>query len=161
MLSTRLTKKSPRGGYELLESRSLAILHGVGTFQEKVLDRLVVHLQAQGFAGIKRGHIIFLAALDCDANYAANVARTLNVSRQAVHKNVRELEAAGWLETCKNPSLQNQRTIHFSKEGERMMSLARRFFAELDAELLAVVGDVGLGAIEALLRYSFDTLAEE
>jgi len=150
-LSTRLTRKSPQAGYELLESRSLAILYGLDAFQDRVLDQLVENLTAQGFEGIKRGHITFLAALDCDANHAANVARRLNISRQAVHKTVRELEVKGWLETQKNPDLRNQRTIHFTHEGERMMSLARHFFFELDDRLLATVGDKGLACVETLL----------
>ncbi|WP_162946889.1 MarR family winged helix-turn-helix transcriptional regulator [Ruegeria sp. EL01] len=153
-MSTKLTRKSPRAGYEMLESRSLSLLYEMDSFQERILDRLVERLCSEGFAGIKRSQITFLAALDCDANHAANVARRLNISRQAVHKTVRELEAAGWLETFQNPNLQNQKAIHFTVEGERMVSFARRFFFDLDNELCAAIGDDTLRAIEALLNYS-------
>ncbi|MEE2810975.1 MAG: MarR family winged helix-turn-helix transcriptional regulator [Pseudomonadota bacterium] len=153
MLSTELTRKSPRAGYDLPDSRSLAIVAMMEPFQKRVLEKLVDFLKSHGFVDLKPSQITFLAALDCDENHASNVARALGVSRQAVHKSVKEMEAAGWLETLPNPTLKNQRTIHFTKEGERMMSLARRLFFDLDKELLEAVGNDGLSAIERLLRF--------
>ena len=129
-------------------------------FQDRVVSQLVEQLRSQGFEGVKHGHITFLAALDCDANHAANVARKLRISRQAVHKTVRELEAFGWLETGNNPKLQNQKTIHFTSEGERMMSLARQFFFDLDKLFDARVGDNGFQAIETLISFTFDAEKE-
>ncbi|MDF1671289.1 MAG: MarR family winged helix-turn-helix transcriptional regulator [Roseovarius sp.] len=155
-MSTKLTRMSPRAGYELLESRSLSLLFGMDTFQARVIDQLVESLRGQGFSDVKRSQVSFLAALDCDANHAANIARNLRISRQAVHKAVRELEAIGWLETAPNPDLQNQKTIHFTNEGERMMSLARRFFFELDALIVAEVGDEGMDFVQRLLNFAPD-----
>lgn len=151
-MSTKLTRKSPRAGFELLESRSLAILFGISSFQDKIVEQLVESLRQQGFEQVKRAHINFLAALDCDANHAANIARKLRISRQAVHKAVREIETIGWLETGRNTELQNQKTIHFTEEGERMMSLARRFFFELDEMLVAEIGEDGLATVQKLLN---------
>ena len=132
-MSTKMTT-SPHG-YELAESGSLALVQAIGSFQSRLLDWLVDELHQEGFKSLTGSMLSFLGALDCGENHAAALARTLNVSRQAIHKQVRELETLGWLTTRPHPSLGNQRVIVFTQDGERMMSVARARFARLDEAL--------------------------
>lgn len=135
-----------------MDSRALALTQSLRGFQERVAGYLLAGLAQRGFPQVTAAQLSFLGALDCGENHAAAIARTLGVSRQAVHKTVRELEAAGWLETSPDAAFGNQRVIRFTVEGERMMAEARRLFADLDDRLAARFGDDALEAALAVAR---------
>lgn len=127
-------------GFDLADSGSLSLIHAIGGFQSRLLDWLVSELRNEGFKDLTGAMLSFLGSLDCGENHASALARTLGISRQAIHKQVKELEALGWLRTTPHPDKGNQRVIIFTAEGERMMSVARKKFAELDAKLEAALG---------------------
>lgn len=152
-MSTKLTRKSPQAGYTLVDSHALALTQGMGVFSDRMVGWLLHRLSKEGFEGLKANQLTFLGSLDCGANYAAEVARSLGITRQAVHKTVRELEKAGWLETRPDDTLGNQRLIVFTNEGERMMARARDHFLELDDLLLSKFGEKSLAEFKQLLDF--------
>lgn len=162
MLSTKLTRgeiaknvrKSPSAGYDLLESQSLALTQGISAFQSRISSWLLKQLEKQGFEGLTASRLSFLGALDCGTNHAANLARSLDISRQAVHKTVRELEGLGWLKTQPDKEMGNQKIIIFTPEGERMMACARKLFFDLDNVLLEQIGKKGLQNLEKFLQFN-------
>lgn len=152
-MSTKLTRKSPTAGFELVESHALALTQATEPFRERMVAWLLSRLLNDGFDGLKANQLTFLGSLDCGVNFAAELARTLRISRQAVHKTVRELETAGWLATRPDEKLGNQRVIVFTEEGERMMSHARAHFLELDTLLLREFGEEKLVELQSLLSF--------
>ncbi len=139
-MSTKLTtesRKSPQAQFDLPNSHSLSLTMAMDDFQKRMIDWLLARLIDQGFTDLSAGHLTFLGALDCGPNHAAELARGLGISRQAVHNKIKELESLGWLQTVSDTELGNQRVILFTTEGERMMSCARQHFAKLDDALLS------------------------
>lgn len=139
-MSTKLTtesRKSPLAQFDLPNSHSLSLTMAMDDFQKRMIDWLLARLIDQGFTDLSAGYLTFLGALDCGPNHAAELARGLGISRQAVHKKIKELESLGWLQTVSDTELGNQRVILFTTEGERMMSCARQHFAKLDDALLS------------------------
>ena len=118
-----------------------------------MVDWLLVQLEADGFGTLKAAQLSFLGTMDCGANFGSELARTLGISRQAVHKTVRDLEQAGWLRTQKNENLGNQRVIEFTDEGERMMACARKHFLRLDEQLEERFGESELNTFFELLAF--------
>ena len=151
-MSTKLTT-SPVAGYELVNSLSLQLLQEMSAFQTRLASWLLNRLHHNGFDQLTLSQLQFLGLLDCGTNHAANLARDLGISRQAVHKIVRELENLGWLETLPDPTLGNQKTINFSIEGERMMALARQYFQQLDRELIEFNGVDDLNRMIRILTF--------
>jgi DNA-binding MarR family transcriptional regulator len=149
-LSTKLTTSS-RAGYSLVDSRALKLVRDIGDFREMVIGWLVGQLKKDGFDLVTPRHLLFLGELDCGTNHAAELARKLGVTRQAIHKSVAELERHGWLESGAHPLLGNQKTIVFTHEGERMMAAARTHFAALDVILLDRIGAEPLATLESAL----------
>jgi len=152
-LSTKLTKKSPLAGYDLAASHALALTQSSEMFQQRIVAWLLLKLAEDGFDELKASQLSFLGSLDCGTNYAAELARALGITRQAIHKTVRELEGAGWLATKPNAQLANQRAITFTTEGERMMSRARLHFLELDTILIKQFGEDSLATLGRLLAF--------
>jgi len=152
-MSTKLTRVSPNAGYDLVESRALALTQATDVFRDRMVTWLLSRLHQDGFPDLKAGQLTFLGSLDCGVNFAAELARTLRISRQAVHKTVRELEHAGWLTTRPDETLGNQRVIVFTDEGERMMSCARSHFLSLDELLTKEFGNDSLEALMSVLDF--------
>jgi DNA-binding MarR family transcriptional regulator len=152
-MSTKLTRKSPTAGYDLDESHALALTQATEVFRDRMIVWLLSKLTNDGFEGLKASQLTFLGSLDCGVNFAAELARTLRISRQAVHKTVRELETAGWLATRPDEKLGNQRVIVFTEEGERMMSHARAHFLEFDTLLLREFGKERLVEFQGFLSF--------
>lgn len=152
-MSTKFTRRSPKAGYELVDSRALALIQATDSFRDRMVVWLISKLHEDGFPGLTAGQLTFLGSLDCGANFAAEVARTLRISRQAVHKTVKELEGAGWLATRPDDVLGNQRVIVFTDEGERMMSCARAHFLSLDDLLAERFGEVALANLMLVLDF--------
>lgn len=157
-MSKKLTTKSPAAGYDLVNSHALALTQAAESFRGRMTHWLLDKLKEDGFDALKANQLSFMGSLDCGENFAAALARSLGISRQAVHKTVRELETAGWLKTRPDDALGNQRVIVFTQEGERMMACARGHFLALDAMMEQSFGPQNLADLAALL--DFDPSAE-
>ncbi|MEP4197296.1 MAG: MarR family winged helix-turn-helix transcriptional regulator [Aliishimia sp.] len=155
-MSTELPRTSPLAGFDLLDSHALGLTQAAASFRDRMTVWLLSKLHDDGFEGLKAGQLSFLGSLDCGVNFAAELARTLQISRQAIHKTVRELEDAGWLTTRPDDTLGNQRVIVFTQEGERMMSYARAHFQTMDALLIAQFGADRLADLQELLNFEPD-----
>ena len=135
-MSTSITR-SPRAGIVLVESQALRLSQAIGAYQTRQISWLIQGLTSQGFNDLTPSHVTFIAALDCDDNIASEIARRLNLSRQAVHKTVRELSVSGYIETIENKKKRNSKVIQITGKGEELIALARRMYAELDRKLLS------------------------
>lgn len=133
-MSTKLTK-SPIAGLPLLDSKSLELRQHIEVFREKQTHWLLSRLAQLGFDNVTSTHMNFLGALDCADNKAADIARRLNMTRQAVHKIVREIETLGYITTVRNPESKNSKLIRFTAKGEKLISAVRKLFAELDTHI--------------------------
>ncbi|MEN8832782.1 MAG: MarR family winged helix-turn-helix transcriptional regulator [Pacificibacter sp.] len=155
-MSTEFTRLSPNAGYELVDSHALSFTQAADSFRDRMVHWLLSRLHDDGFPELKSGQLTFLGSLDCGANFAAELARRLRISRQAVHKTVKDLEAAGWLTTQPDAELGNQRVIVFTDEGERMMACARAHFLTLDTQLMQTFGAEKLAAVRDVLNFDPD-----
>lgn len=155
-MSTKLTRTGGQPAYEMAESRSLKLVHLATNFERRAQKWLVDLLHDRGFSGLTPSQLNFLGALDCGPNNASKIADDLGISRQAVHKTVKELEKCGWLQSEADQILRNQRVITFTVEGERMMSEARALFKELDDKLFAGWDPERIEAVFNLLQCQFD-----
>lgn len=119
----------------MADSRLLQLFQACRKLQERLTEVLVERLRARGYMRITASHLLFLAQLECGENHAAELARQTGISRQAVHKQVKELAALGLLEERQNPERRNQRTIVFTARGSQLIAECRAILAQLDGLL--------------------------
>ncbi|MEP5762118.1 MAG: MarR family winged helix-turn-helix transcriptional regulator [Litoreibacter sp.] len=140
----------------MADSRSLKLMHLTSNFEKRAQKWLVKLLRDQGFTELTQSQLNFLGALDCGPNNASKIANNLGITRQSVHKTVKELEICGWLKSEADLIRRNQRTITFTNEGERMMSEARALFKQLDDRLFAGWDTEQIESVFALLQSPLD-----
>ncbi|GLQ35662.1 hypothetical protein GCM10007939_19450 [Amylibacter marinus] len=157
-MSTKLTRKSPNAGYDLVDSHALSLTQATESFRNHMVQWLLSRLHEDGFPDLKASQLTFMGSLDCGVNFAAELARTLQVSRQAIHKTVRELENSGWLATRPDEALGNQRVIVFTDEGERIMACVRGHFLTLDKVLIKEFGEDQIAEFQKLLNFDLNAI---
>ncbi len=134
-------------GVAMVDSRSLQLVLAAAQVQELAGHQLAAALRAKGYEGVSGASLGFLAALECGVNYASEIARRLQVSRQMVAKKVKELSRTGYLEQLAGAGKQKQ--IRFTARGEQLMADARLELAQLDRRLEQQLSKAGLAATVA------------
>lgn len=79
-----------------------------------------------GFADIRRSHGAVLRHLDASGTTLSELALRAGVSKQAIGKVVRQLEAMGYLSVVVSASDKRARLVRFSLRGDRLVSASNR-----------------------------------
>lgn len=96
--------------------------------------------------------MMLIANLDCGATHASAVAQRMGVSRQAIFRTTRELQALGLLRLETDPGRGNQKLVVMTEEGMRLVRDARAALAEVDAALAARIGPEAAAQLRAVLE---------
>ncbi len=134
-MSTRLTRK----GTPMVESQSLKLALGASQVNDLIAKYLSNALKEKGYKFASPSALSFLSTLECGVNYASEIARNLDVSRQMAAKTVKELCLAGYLEQLDDVG--KQKKIVFTQTGELLMSDARQLLADMDKILNQELGN--------------------
>jgi DNA-binding MarR family transcriptional regulator len=138
----------------MVGSRSLRLVAASGVVRARVVAWVARGLAEDGFDGVSPSALEFLDVLDCGVTVAADVARSIGVSRQMVAKTVKELSDLGLLEQTGGKG--RRKEIQFTDRGERLMARVRERLRELDAVFVEHLGvdrfDTVLEALETTAR---------
>lgn len=146
-MSTRFTQR----GVPLVESQSLQLIQSASRLNDAITKYLSQRLVEEGYSSLTPSFLSFLSILECGVNYGSEIARNLDVTRQMVAKNVKELCKLGYLEQIDGAG--KQKEIHFTETGEYLMSDARQLLAEVDEILFkdvdartpqAIIGELNI-----------------
>lgn len=118
----------------MVDSQSLKLAFALGEARDALLSHLANRLMGAGYDGATPATLAFLGQLECGVNYASEIARQLDVSRQMVSRTVQNLSRLGFLEMAEDPDRGNQKVITFTSLGEELMADARRILADLDQD---------------------------
>lgn len=105
-----------------------------------VLDALVTRLHAMGYDTVTASHLVLFGNLNCGATHAAQIAQRMQVSRQAVSKTLRELQAQGLVTLDDDPKRRNQKRVVMTDRGGALALDARRELALIEAALAERIG---------------------
>lgn len=119
---------------------------------KSVLGSLTVRLRACGYDTVTESHLVLFGNLDCGATHAAQIAHRMQVSRQAISKTLRELQALGFVRLEDDPERRSQKLVVMTERGMQLALDARR---ELLAVEAAIAEEIGSEAM-SLLRCSLE-----
>jgi DNA-binding MarR family transcriptional regulator len=113
----------------------------------------VLDLMAKrGHKRLAPSHLAFLANLDCGSTHASAVARRMGVSRQAVYRTTRELQAMKILDLVDDPDKKNQKIIRMTAHGTKVVADARLCLAKVEATLRERLGARNFDRLSSILR---------
>ena len=112
-------------------------------------------MSLRGHESLTSTHLTFISNLDCGKTHAAEVARRMGISRQAVYKITRELQKLGILTLEIDPADKRQKTVNMTSLGEKVVTDARACLGEIELELTSRIGRKHFNQLSTSLRQEF------
>lgn len=120
----------------------------------RLLNELAIaRVNQQGVApSLRQSHTNLFPHLDFKGVRITELARRLDISKQAVSHSVAELEGLGYVELLVDPDDARAKLVRFTKKGADGIAHGLRVLSELEQELAAKIGKRHMHALhEALL----------
>ncbi|MFC6325168.1 MarR family winged helix-turn-helix transcriptional regulator [Microbacterium koreense] len=132
---------------------SLVSLAG-GALGAHVRDRL----RERGFVGLSTRHGYVFQRLQVEPHSISDLARTLDVTQQAMSKTVAELAGSGYVETVADPRDARRKSVQLTARARAAIDAARQIRAELRASVLQHVTVADVDRAGAVLTVLLDQL---
>jgi DNA-binding MarR family transcriptional regulator len=132
----------------------------------RVIKSLNSHYLAElGYQDFKVGHVMVMMNLKKEGITAAEIAKKVHVSKQAISKLVHELAERGFLLNVKHPEDLRATLIYTTQSGERFLDALHACRIKVDQELSEVIGVEKLEQIrsvmeELVLHYETNSLED-
>lgn len=124
---------------------------------QSVLRILASRVRARGYGSITEPHLMLFGNLDCGATHAAQIAQRMQVSRQAISKTLRELEALGFLRLEDDPDRRNHKLVIMTDYGLEFAVEARSGLRDIEAEITNRIGADAMAALRGALEKGWGT----
>jgi DNA-binding MarR family transcriptional regulator len=105
-----------------------------------------------------RGDLKLLANLDCRTTYASELARRLNVSRQAVNRLLKNLIETNLVRLETDHARRNTKMIVITDEGAEVIRIAIDLLADFESRLKNAIGASNLKALKTSLQQDWRKL---
>jgi DNA-binding MarR family transcriptional regulator len=137
----------------------IGLLTAVGRWIE---DRHMAALAEAGFDDIRVAHNAVFTRVPAGGVRLTDLAAQAGVSKQAMAEMVDELVAKGYLQRVPDPSDGRAKLLVMAPRGAASHEVTLRIFADIEAELAAVVGTERLeGARDVLTEVLLQVVASE
>ncbi|MEN3537842.1 MarR family winged helix-turn-helix transcriptional regulator [Microbispora sp. ZYX-F-249] len=117
-----------------------------------LIDELHAELARQGHPHARPMHGFVMQAIGTEGTTAAELGRTLGVSKQAAGKTIETLERLGYVERARDPRDTRRKIVRLTPSGVDVLVRSARIFDELRARWAAVIGAERLRELETDLR---------
>lgn len=125
-----------------------------------VMQGLIAELKTKSYTGLTESHLVLLGNLDCGSTYASAVAQRIGLTRQAIYRTVKEMEALGFLSLHDDPLRRNQKLVLMTETGMQLALDARDALSRLEATLGHRIGKDALAAFRNALQQGWGDIGQ-
>jgi DNA-binding MarR family transcriptional regulator len=116
------------------------------------LDEVHAELAAQGHPDVRPTHGYVFQAIGPHGTTAADLGRTLGISKQAAGKTIAALEGLGYVALSPDPHDARRKLVHLTARGVDVLARSARVFETIRARWAAELGTERLRELEADMR---------
>jgi DNA-binding MarR family transcriptional regulator len=116
-----------------------------------VESRVIEAVQAAGYSDLTVAQGRIAARIGPHGTRLSELAEQAQVAKQTATALVDRLEAAGYVERVVDPSDARARLVRISRKGRKVVAIARRVEAEIDAEWTRHLGSRRMAQLKATL----------
>jgi DNA-binding MarR family transcriptional regulator len=109
------------------------------------------YLNELGYFDFKVGHVMVMMNLKPDGTTAAEIAKKVRVSKQAMSKLVQELIEKGYLQRIQHPMDQRATLIQLTSSGAEFLQALHDCRYKVEEEIAQVIGEEKLQNLHAIL----------
>lgn len=124
-------------------------------------DGLQAHMRRQAGFSLPRAQSMIMVCLTEGVTNQAEIARRLQVSKQAVQQALKAMVEKGMVTIEPDPSSGRQRLVRVTARGEAMRDIARSGLQALQAELAARIGAERVEALHEALNADWGAVPGE
>lgn len=140
-------------------SRSLARLLNL---LKKDLDaRITEKLQQRGYTDFRLGDLVLIVNIPPEGTINNELAKKARITKQAMSKVVKNLEAAGYILTRRHTSDNRAVVIFLSDKGKLLLISAAESFIEIQEEYTRIIGAADTEVLKGILGKLVFTLHPE
>lgn len=115
-------------------------------------EQLLVMLAKEGWPHLSPSQSLVFAYLDVEGTRLSELARRIGVSRQAVHRTVKELVALDLIELTIDPDNKSAKLVKPTKLGQKNIQAALSTFQRLEQTLGDHIGHADVAKLRAVLE---------
>lgn len=113
-------------------------------------QRLLASLEAQGDVSLTMAQSRALAVLNGQSSSISELARSLNISRQAAHKTVSRLVELDWIK-LEEGDKGNEKVINFTEHGQQMRATIKEHMIKIEKDIAANIGQQEYNSLVRIL----------
>jgi len=114
------------------------------------------YLAELGYNDFKIGHCMAMLNLEEVGITAAEIAKKVNVSKQAMSKLIQELIEKGFVQAVKHPQDHRATLIHSTESGKKFLAALLIVRKKVENEISQVIGEEKLSQLYLILREILD-----
>lgn len=138
--------------YEASLARRKSSLGRLLSLVKKDLDqRLTEKLLERGYQNFRPGDMVVLINIDDTGTINNELAKKARISKQAMSKVVKNLEADGYIATRKHDTDNRASLIFLTDKGKMLLIEASESIQEIEASYIDVVGEEDITSLKAVL----------
>jgi len=135
----------------LLEFQSDSLQRHAIEFGEWVVRASNSRAQALGHKNLRPAHARFMVFLGWEGSRITDIARAMDVTKNAVGQLVSELEGLGYVERVPDPADGRAKIVRYTDKGKALIADAATVAEQLNAEIEEVIGPIRLGELRTML----------
>jgi DNA-binding MarR family transcriptional regulator len=134
-----------------LAQRQHSLIRMLGLLKKDMDCRIVGKLTQRGYDNFKLGDLVLIVNIDREGTINNELAKKARITKQAMSKVVKNLEAGGYIRTRKHASDNRAAVIFLTDNGKQLIVQAAESFQEIEREYQEIVGPEDTDALKQIL----------
>jgi DNA-binding MarR family transcriptional regulator len=135
-----------------LAQRQHSLIRLLGLLKKDMDCRIIAKLQHKGYNNFKLGDLVLIVNIEPQGTINNELAKKARITKQAMSKVVKNLEAEGYISTCKHASDNRASLINLTDEGKKLVICASESFQEIQQEYTRIIGEQDAEALKQVLK---------
>jgi DNA-binding MarR family transcriptional regulator len=134
-----------------LAQRQHSLIRMLGLLKKDMDCKITEKLQRRGYNNFKLGDLVLIVNIQPAGIINNELARKARITKQAMSKVVRNLEAGGYICTCKHAHDNRASVISLTDEGKKLIIAAAESFQEIQQEYTHIIGEEDTTSLKQIL----------
>jgi DNA-binding MarR family transcriptional regulator len=146
---------------QYLAQRQRSLIRLFGLLKKDMDFKITEKLQQKGYDNFKLGDLVLIVNIQPEGIINNELAKRARITKQAMSKVVKNLEAGGYILTRKHENDNRSAVIFLTDNGKRLLISAAESFREIQDEYTDIIGQEDADSLKQILGKLVSTLRPE
>jgi DNA-binding MarR family transcriptional regulator len=136
---------------QYLAQRQRSLIRLLGLLKKDMDFKITEKLQQKGYNNFKLGDLVLIVNIQPEGIINNELAKRARITKQAMSKVVKNLEAGGYILTRKHANDNRSAVIFLTDNGKRLLISAAESFLEIQDEYTDIIGQEDADSLKQIL----------